>query len=71
MVVIGERVRQHRQERGLTQQALAVAAGCSTPTIERLEAGRVPKLAILSRVADALDVPLAVLVATPDRERAL
>ncbi|MGK5682263.1 helix-turn-helix domain-containing protein [Actinoplanes sp. URMC 104] len=60
---IGERLRQLRSERGLTQQELARLAGVSVDLIKRLEQGRreSARLSSLAALADALDVPLAEL----------
>jgi len=40
MVVLGKRIRQFRESRGLTQEALAKLLGVSRPTLSLLEAGR-------------------------------
>jgi len=58
---IGEEVRRLRTERGLSQQELAERMGVTQSVVARLEAGGVePRLSTLDRVAQALDVELAV-----------
>jgi transcriptional regulator with XRE-family HTH domain len=60
---LGGRIRDRRQSRGLTQQALASAAGLTQNGICRLEAGEVnPQLATLKKVADALECSVRDLV---------
>ncbi len=50
-----------RIERGITQEELARRVGTSQPNIARLESGRrPPSLALLQRVAEALDTRLVV-----------
>ncbi|MDM0007176.1 S24 family peptidase [Variovorax sp. J22G73] len=51
---IGERIKYSRQQRGLTQQQLAVAAGVSTSTIGNLESGLRDKPRELNAIARAL-----------------
>jgi XRE family aerobic/anaerobic benzoate catabolism transcriptional regulator len=67
LAALGHAVRILRQERGLSQQALAARAGLSPRFVTQLEAGEgnisVAKLAELAR---ALDVPLAALLAADD-----
>jgi putative transcriptional regulator len=60
---LGRRVRQARRERGLTQSALAEAAGVTDETIGRLERGTFePALSTAAAVAEALGVTLDGLV---------
>jgi transcriptional regulator with XRE-family HTH domain len=56
MTTFGERVRQLRKQRGLTQLGLANAAGLTQPTIWRIEQGKLLELkhGALSRLAEAL-----------------
>lgn len=60
-VTIGERLRQLRTERGLTQEQLSSLAGVSVDLIKKLEQGRreSARLSSLAALADSLDVPLA------------
>jgi transcriptional regulator with XRE-family HTH domain len=51
------RVREWRQQRGLSLRALAKEAGVSFTTVYRIEAGTIsPTVAMLERLASALDV---------------
>ncbi len=61
---IGERVRAERKKRNLTLAAVSSRTGIKVPNLSRLESGKhTPSLDTLDRVATALDVPVAVLVA--------
>lgn len=61
---IGERVRTARESQGLTVSQVADRAGMKRPNLSRVEHGRhVPSLETLERIADALDLPVASLVA--------
>lgn len=61
---IGERIRAEREHRGMTVAQLAERADLQRPNLSRLEHGRHdPSLDTLERVADALGVPVARLVA--------
>src|SRR5918994_1657283 len=58
-----ERIRQLREERGLSQVKLAVMADMDPATLNRLERGTGnPNLKTLQRVADALDIGVADLL---------
>ena len=52
------RVRRLREERGLTQQALARLSGVSQPTISGIEKGAMPSLDTAQRIAEAMGVGL-------------
>ena len=56
VVALGERIRRLRQKRGLTQRALADAAGVSLVYLRKLEAGErtSPSFPVLERLARAL-----------------
>lgn len=55
-----------RQARALTQEALAVTAALPRSTIANLESGAAnPSLAVLLKVAGALDVPIDELLGAP------
>lgn len=55
-----------REARGMTQQALAEAAGMKQPRIAEIERGDAnPRLETLARLAWALQVPVARLFADP------
>ena len=53
---VGRMVARNRQERGMSQQELAILCGTTQSAIARLErGGRPPQLDTLMRIADALD----------------
>jgi transcriptional regulator with XRE-family HTH domain len=62
-VTIGERLRQLRSERGLTQEQLAGLASASVDLVKKLDQGRreSARLSSLAALADSLDVPLSEL----------
>ena len=63
---LGRNVRVLREARGLTQGQIAKLAGIPRATLAHLESGDGnPTLAVLSAVADAFQVTLEELVATP------
>jgi transcriptional regulator with XRE-family HTH domain len=51
---LGRRLARHRLNRNLTQTALAVEAGVSTPTVQRIEQGHSSQAANLIRILRAL-----------------
>lgn len=53
---LGDRLARTRLERNMSQQQLALEAGLSKRTIERMEAGEESKLSNLVRVLRALDL---------------
>ena len=60
---IGRRVRKLREERHLTQEALAEAAGVSVPYVSHIERGiKKPSLGTLLRLSAALDVTVDALL---------
>ncbi len=64
MVKLGLRIRAVREERGLTQQAVARSAGIATDMVSRLENGHYtsPGLRTLLRIAEGVGVSLATLL---------
>lgn len=61
--LVGDRVRERRQNRGLSQEAMALEAGLHRSYIAQLEGGRRnPSLDTLAKVAVALRCDLADLV---------
>ncbi len=61
---IGERIRQARKSRGMSQSDLAVRVGVSQPAIANWESGvHDPRRLTLAKLADALDAPLDWLAA--------
>lgn len=67
MLELGQRVRALREERGLTQHALARAAGIATDMVSRLENGHYgsPGLRTLLRLADGMAVKVAAMLPEP------
>ena len=63
-----ERLKYFRQERrGFSQAELAVKSGVSQSTIAQIEKGRKdPSISTLRKIAEALDVHMAVLFASDD-----
>jgi transcriptional regulator with XRE-family HTH domain len=61
---LAARIRRYREEKGLTQAALADAAGLSKTYLSELEsgAGRRPSGDVLLRIADALGITIADLL---------
>jgi transcriptional regulator with XRE-family HTH domain len=67
--LFGRRLRELRQSRDLTQEALAEAADLSGNYISDLELGlKVPSLTIIVRLSQALDVASADLLTSFTRE---
>lgn len=66
-VDLGRRLRRLRDDRGLTQAAVAEAVGIEPDTVGRLERGlRLPSLAVLAKLADTLGVEPVALLADDD-----
>lgn len=62
-MTIGESIRSWRKERGLTQKALGEKLGVSQATVGQYETNpNPPKIDTLSKIADALGVPLTLLI---------
>jgi HTH-type transcriptional repressor of puuD len=60
---MAKRLRELRDERGLSQRALAEKAGISREYLSRLETGRQdPTLSTLEKIARALKVTVGVIV---------
>lgn len=60
----GDRIRQFRKARGLTQKQLGELCGIADSNIRKYESGRQnPKLETLKKIADALGVPTTSLCA--------
>jgi transcriptional regulator with XRE-family HTH domain len=58
-VQFGRNLRMERQARGMSQEALADAAGVHISEVSRLErARRDPRLSTIVRIARALDLPV-------------
>lgn len=71
--MIGERIIQLRQERGLDQTELAERAGLPQPTVSRIENGqrRNPNAESMRRIASALNVKVDDLYPQPTEVAAL
>jgi transcriptional regulator with XRE-family HTH domain len=66
---LGERIRELRRRRGLSQEALADAAGLDRTYISSCERGkRNASLLTLYRIAAALDVEPSTLLAPPGQD---
>ena len=66
-VDIGERLRQHRQHKGLSQRALARLAGVTNGLISQIEQNSVsPSIASLKKILDVLSLSLADFFASED-----
>lgn len=65
-MTMGERIRNRRQELGLSQQALADQVGVSRPTISQIESGAQPTMNTdtAKALARALGVSIDYLVGT-------
>jgi len=61
-VTTGDWIRYAREEVGLTQQDVAVAAGCCLRTVARIEAGENMRVGTLMAIARVLDTPIGDLV---------
>jgi transcriptional regulator with XRE-family HTH domain len=60
---LGDRLRRKRRESSLTQEELASISGVSQVMVAKIEQGRrQPRLTVLTRLANALDIPLSELV---------
>jgi transcriptional regulator with XRE-family HTH domain len=60
----GQALLRAREANGLTQEQLAAASGSTFSTISRLERGLTePTLTTITKIAKALDVPVATLLA--------
>ena len=61
---IGKTIRKYRQEKKMSQEALARVADLSLPTIVKIESGETPNPTIdtVKKIADALGVSLDVLM---------
>jgi len=58
---IGKRLNELRKKRGMTQVEVGEIAGCSTSALSGIERGfRLPSLALLDRIAYALDAELII-----------
>lgn len=71
-MTIGERIRQARKERGLTQKQLGEVSGTSETTVKQYERGvRQPRIDQLQRIAAALGVDFYSLASWDQATKAL
>ncbi len=57
-VLIGQVLRQHREEKGMSQEVLSGLAGLDRTHYSKIERGlRTPTLDTLFKIAQALDIP--------------
>ena len=69
--ILSERLRQCRKDAGLTQAQVAIYADITEKTYQNYEAlRREPKLEILVRIADTLDVSLDYLAGRSNEKKA-
>lgn len=63
LVKLGERIKQLREEKGMTQVQLAYKIGKDQPSINRVEKGKInPSYLYLLELAEGLEVSLEELV---------
>ena len=62
MQLIGERVRKHRRQKGLSQEQLGAMVGFSQSKISKIENGDWDSLSNLRLIAKALEIPIEELV---------
>src|SRR5262249_39173703 len=60
-VPLSDRIRQLRNERGLTQEDLAAKAGLGVATIQRVERGERPSAGTISSIASAFNLSAVAL----------
>ncbi len=64
----GSKIKEIRQQKGLTQKQLGDLCGMADSAIRRYENGKAnPKIETLQKIADALDVPLDYLLGWEDK----
>lgn len=67
--VVGDRIREYRERRNLSQDELAELASIHRVTLSRYESGRVePGAQALARIADALGVTVDMLLGREDEK---
>jgi len=65
-MTIGERIKEARKKKGLTQEELAGKLGCTKQSIAQYEKGRrSPKIDGLIKIAEALNIPVSDLLGEP------
>ena len=64
-MTIGERIKQARKAKGLTQKELAEKTGLSIGTVQGYEQRNKPKMASIEKIVSALNVPVSDLLDKP------
>ena len=68
MKVIGEQIKQRRQELGITQPHLALLSEISVNTLYKIERGRSnPTVSTLAKIAEVLGLEVKLTVKTPEQ----
>lgn len=58
-MTVGEKIKEFRKEKGLTQKELSKLADIPLPTLQKYETGKFnPKVEAIKKIAAALDIPL-------------
>jgi transcriptional regulator with XRE-family HTH domain len=69
-VALGEAIRRLREKKGMTQEAVAHAAGVHPTWVSRLEGGTLnPSWGMVARVAGALDVDVSHLAKAAEQQK--
>ena len=72
MIDVGKMIAKVRKDRGYSQQQLADKLNLSKQAVSNYETGkREPDYVTLEAIADALNVPMTMLISPEDQERAL
>ena len=72
MIDVGRMITQIRKDRGYTQQQLAFKLNITKQAVSNYETGkREPDYVTLEAIADALNVPVTMLISPEDQEKAL
>ena len=67
LIAIGERLRDAREHRGISQHELGRRVGCARSTVSNLEAGRfAPSVRMLLAISEALNITF--IIEVPARE---
>ena len=65
-VDVGERLRELRQERGMSMRALARASGLSANALSMIERGRTsPSVSTLYKLSEAMEIPITAFFRAP------
>jgi transcriptional regulator with XRE-family HTH domain len=68
-VNVGARLRQLREDRGISMRSLATMSGLSANALSTIERGKAsPSVSTLYKIADALDVPITSFFSEPARK---